>query len=263
MKKVKKVAVVYYTRNYGTLAAVKRALQSNKVAASYVNRENETTIKKLVSKADAVVVVGGDGTLLRASHFIESTPVLHVSSHTGKNEAFFARATRKDISRKIWLLTQGKYKITPLLRLEAFLNGEKLPFKALNEVYAGSKTPYHVARYVLQIGNRKEEQKSSGVLISTPAGSYAWARSAGGKVLPITAKKIQYIIREPYVGRLTKPKMTKGALSGSQSVTVISNIWERHRGIVVIDSYKREFEFNKGRKLVVKVARQPFNLISF
>ncbi|MBI3036273.1 NAD(+)/NADH kinase [Candidatus Woesearchaeota archaeon] len=263
MKKVKKALVVYYARNYGTLNVVKKALQKNKIAASYIKRESESAIKKAALKADCAVVVGGDGTLLRASHLIESTPVLHVSSNLSINEAFFARATTKDISRKIKLLTKGKYKLLPLLRLEAEINGKKLPFKALNEVYAGSKEPYHTARYKLIIGNKTEEQKSSGILISTPAGSYAWARSAGGRTLSLTAKKMQFVVREPYVGRLTKPKMTKGVLSSSQSITVISNIWERHKGIVVVDSYKKNFGFNNGDKLLVKAAKQPLNLMGF
>lgn len=263
MKKIRKALVVYYTRNYGTLSAVKKALEKSGVAASYVKRENESAIRKGIGKADAVIVVGGDGTLLRASHFIGDTAVLHISSSAGKNEAFFARATSNDAGSKIRLLAAGKYKTTKLMRLEAILNGKKLPFKALNEVYAGSEETYHVARYTLIIGGRKEEQKSSGVLIATPAGSYAWARSAGGRTLPLTAKKIEYVVREPYFGKLTKPKLTKGILGSSQSVTIISNIWERHRGVVVIDSYKKEFAFNNGDRLVVRAAKQPLNLVCF
>ena len=262
-KEIRKALVVYYTRNYGTLAKVKKALQKNQIAASYVKRENESTIKRLVRNSDAVIVVGGDGTLLRASHFVEETPVLHISSSSKMNEAFFSRATDKDAERKIRLLVRGRYKITPLMRLEASINGKRLPYKALNEVYAGSKEPYHVARYTLAIGNRREEQKSSGVLIATPAGSYAWARSAGGQKLPLTAKKIEYVVREPYAGRLTKSKLTKGVIGGNQGITAVSKIWEKHRGIVVIDSYKKNFEFNNGDRLLVKAAKQPLNLISF
>lgn len=263
MKKVKKALVVYYARNYGTLDVVKKALQKNKVDSFYVKRENEAAIRKGVGRADAVIVVGGDGTLLRASHFIEATPVLHISSSTGKNEAFFARATNKDARRKTRLLASGRYRIIRLLRLKATLNGKKLPFKALNEIYAGSREAYHVSRYTLIIGKRKEEQKSSGILIATPAGSYAWVRSAGGVTLPLMAKKIEYVVREPYVGRLTRPKMTKGVLAGSQSVTLISKIWESHKGVVVMDSYKKEFDFKNGDRLVVKAAKQPLNLITF
>ncbi len=263
MKKIKKALVVYYSQNYGALAVVKKALQKSKIAASYVIREKESAIQEGVRSADAVIVVGGDGTLLRASHFVEDTPVLHISSSTDKNEAFFARATSKDADQKIRLLAAGKYKITRLMRLEASLNGRKLPFKALNEIYAGSQEAYHVSRYTLAIANKKEEQKSSGILIATPAGSHAWVRSAGGKTLPLTAKKIEYVVREPYIGRLTKPKMTKGVLNSSQSVTLISSIWEKHKGVVVIDSYKKEFEFKNGDKLVVRAAKQPLNLICF
>ena len=116
---------------------------------------------------------------------------------------------------------------------------------------------------MLVIGGKKEEQKSSGILIATPAGSYAWAKSAGGKTLPLTAKKIEYVVREPYIGRLTKPKMTNGILGSSQSITLISNIWEKHNGVVVIDSYKKEFEFKNGDKLVARAAKQPLNFICF
>lgn len=263
MKKIKKIMVVYYSRNYGTLAKVKKAVKRNGVAATYVVRENEAEIKRRVSGVDAVIVVGGDGTLLRASHFVENTPVLHVSSSVNKNEAFFARATGNEFERKIRLLMKGVYKIIPLMRLEATLNRGKLPFKALNEIYVGSKEPYHVARYKLVIGGRMEEQKSSGIIISTPAGSYAWAKSAGGRTLPLTAKKILYVVREPYIGRLTKPRMLQGVLGPNGKIAVVSNIWEKRRGLVVIDSYKKEFEFNKGDRLVVKAAKQPLNLISF
>ena len=255
--------VVYYKRNYGTLIKVKKAVLRNGIAATYVVRENEIGIKRHVSHVDAVVVVGGDGTLLRASHFVEETPILHISSSVHKNEAFFARASPADIDKKLKLIREGKYMITPLMRLGATLNNRKLPFNALNEIYVGSAEPYHVARYRLTIGGKTEEQKSSGIIISTPAGSYAWARSAGGRTLPLTGRKIQYVVREPYIGRLTKPKMLKGVLGHSGKLTLVSSIWEKHRGVVVIDSYRREFEFDKGSRLVVKAAKQPLNLISF
>ena len=263
MKKIKKVLVVYYARYYGTLSDVKKIIGKNKVAAKYVKRENEAAIKRGVKNSDAVVVVGGDGTLLRVSHFVENTPVLHVSAGMQKHEAFFAKATTSDFEKKLRLMMKGKYKLLPLMRLEAALNGKKLPFMALNEVYVGIKESYHVAKYKLIIGSRAEDQKSSGIIISTPAGSHAWAKSAGGRLVALRAKKIEYVIREPYFGRLTKPKMTRGVLGSHQKITIISKIWDKHKGIVVIDSYKKEFEFNNGSKLVVKAAKQPLNLICF
>jgi len=263
MKPIKKVLVVYYTENYGTLASVRKALHKNGIAASYAKRENDSAIKRLIKNIDAVIVVGGDGTLLKASHFIGKAPTILISSSNNINEAFFSGTTNTGIGTKIRLLAEGKYWIEPLLRLEAKLNGKKLPFKALNEVFVGSEEPYHTARYTLMVNGKREEQKSSGVIISTPAGSHAWARSAGGTILPLTARKIEYIVREPYFGKLTKPRLLKGVLNANGKITVISNIWERHNGVIVIDSYKKEFRFNNGDRLVVKAAKQDLNLITF
>ena len=261
MKKIRKAMVVYYTRYYAAFLKVEKALRKVGIKYSKAKRENEIAIRRLIEKADAVIVVGGDGTLLRASHFIEKKPVLHVSSARNAHEAFFSRATGKDSEKKLRLLMLGKYKLLPLMRLEAWLNGKRLPYKALNEVFAGGRKAYHTVRYELAVGKKKEEQKSSGVIISTPAGSNAWGKSAGGIKLKLTDRKIAYVAREPYYGRLTKPRLTKGVADGNSRIVVKSKM--RQGGIVVIDSYKKEFNFNNGDALVVKAAKQPLNLISF
>jgi NAD+ kinase len=263
MKPIKKALVVYYAENYGTLDVVGKALKQSHILASFCRREDDAAIKKNLNDVDAVIAVGGDGTLLKAAHFISDTPIFHISSSSKVNEGFFARATNDDASAKIRMLASGNYKITPLMRLSAEINRKKLSFDAVNEVYAGSKQAYHTSIYDLEIGGKREEHKSSGVIIATPAGSHAWAKSAGGKVLSLTSRKFEYVIREPYHGRLSKPKMIAGLVPKDEKVIVTSKIWKGHDGIVVIDSYKQEFEFNNGDKLVVKASKQPLNLISF
>ncbi len=261
MKKIRKVLVVYYAKYRAALLKVHRAILKLGLSHSVARRENEAAIRRLIGKADAVIVVGGDGTLLRASHFIEGKPVLHISSTRDAHEAFFSRATGKDAPQKLKRLMQGKYKILPLMRLEEWLDGKKLPFKALNEVFIGGKKAYQTVRYELKVGGRTEEQKSSGVIVSTPAGSSAWGKSAGGMRLKLTDGKIAYVVREPYFGRLTKPRLTKGIIGASGSLKIKSNIWQG--GIVVIDSYKKEFPFKEGSTLIVKASRQPLNLVYF
>lgn len=261
MKKISKVLVVYYTKYYEAFVKVEKALKKLKFTYWKANREDEAAIKKRITDADALIVVGGDGTLLRAAHFIQEKPVLHISSSRKVHEAFFARTTGTEAFQRLRQLKQGKYKTIKLMRLEAWLNGKKLPYKALNEVFAGGSRAYHTVRYDLSANGRREEQKSSGVIISTPAGSNAWGKSAGGKALPLTAKKVSYVVREPYFGRLTRPKLLVGSVNVDGKITVKSKIWQG--GIVVIDSYKKEFAFNKGSVLIVRASRQPLNLVYF
>jgi NAD kinase len=263
MKPIRKVLVVYYTKNYGMLPLVRQSIKKYGISADFSVRENGKSIKKYLKSKNAVIVVGGDGTLLRAAHFVVNTPVLHISSNTEINEGFFSRATNKDFDSKIKLIAKGKYKIIQLMRLEASINGKKLPFPALNEVYAGSEETYHTSMYLLMIGNNREAQKSSGIIISTPSGSHGWSKSAGGKAISITEKKICFVVREPYCGRLSSPKLTSGFVNSSQKIRIISEIRPLQRGIVVIDSYDQKFEFSNKDNLLVKASKQPLNLISF
>src|SRR5262249_14992177 len=54
------------------------------------------------------------------------------------------------------------------------------------------------SRYILRIEHGEEDQRSSGLWVGPAAGSTAAQRSAGGRVLPLSSEKIQYVVREPY-----------------------------------------------------------------
>ena len=68
----------------------------------------------------------------------------------------------------------------------------------LNDVLFSNQNPAGTTRYVLKLGSHGEEQKSSGIWIAPAAGSTAATKSAGGKVLHISSREFQYVVREPY-----------------------------------------------------------------
>ncbi len=256
--KIRNVLVVYYVHNYRTLANVEKALSKNKI--SYKCVEREKLGKKLAEGKNLIIVVGGDGTFLRTTHLIGETPVFLVSSDVRYNEAFYGRATRNDFEKKLGMILNGKFKITKLSRLEAKINGKKLPILAMNEIFVGSRKPYHTSRYILKVKGRKELQKSSGVLITTHYGSYGWAKSAAKKLLAVPKNGFGYVVREPYIGRLTNSKMLQGILPAKGKITIESLT---HRGIAVIDSSDMEFGFVDGDKIEVKVSKKPLNFVEF
>ncbi|MBI2134068.1 NAD(+)/NADH kinase [Candidatus Woesearchaeota archaeon] len=253
--------VVCYKDTYGTESAVKKALKKEKINHKCINRDMLT--KESFQKADLVISVGGDGTFLTASQYIKDQPVLVVASNFKKNEGFFAAAGKKEFHKKLKMIINDEFTTIKLNRLQPLIvKGKKrmnIP-PAINEVYIGCKRPYITARYVLKIGNKKEFQKSSGVIVSTAAGSNAWIKSAGGRKLPLSTKKTQYLIREPYFGRLTKPKMRKGVLPENAAVKIKSLMWD---GIAVVDSRHTEYELDEGSSIIIRNAKKPLNLITF
>lgn len=254
--KIKKILVAYYVHNYKTLQLVEETLQNHRVKYTASPRIHLT--RKMCAGKGLIIVVGGDGTFLRAAHHTDKTPILAVSSDTRYNEAFYAQASPKDFARKFKKILEGKYRIRKLPRLEAKIGGEKLPYLAVNEMFVGNKHPYHTSRYTLQVKGRKEFQKSSGILITTKAGSTGWAKSAAKKTLKIPKNGFGYVVREPYRGRLTKPKLLQGNLSAKEKIRITSSL---HKGIVVIDSSEKTFKFTDGMKLEVGVSKKPLNYV--
>jgi len=185
---------------------------------------------------DAVLVVGGDGTFLRASHLNKDLPILGINPDPKRKEGFFMQMTRSDYQKKLpSMLKTGKTIL--LSRLKVTINGTVLPEMVLNEAYVGSNNPYAVFNYDVIVGRKKEFQRSSGILIGTPAGSNGWLKSAGGAVMDLESEKFQYLVREPYEGRLTGAfQLKQGILS--DKMTIIP----KSRGIVVIDSISRQYE---------------------
>jgi|TARA_B100001964_G_scaffold236955_1_gene299563 NAD+ kinase len=243
-----------------TLELVKRILKKYKI--NYKTEHRSKLSKKLFRNKDLVIAVGGDGTFLRASHFIfDKTPVLGVNSDPVYKEGFFMAAVKKDFEIKFKKILSGNYTIKKLQRLEAYINNRKVPELALNEFYIASEKPYHTAVYFLSVIGKRERQKSSGVLVSTAAGSNAWIKSAGGKILPLYSNKFEYLIREPYYGRTcAKCDLFKGVLNKDKKIEIV---FEVGNGILIADSMSKEHKFKTKKKVMVKMSKKPLYCISF
>lgn len=243
-----------------TINTVKNTLKKFNIKNKFIERTKLN--KNLFKNFDLIIAVGGDGTFLRTSHFIfDKKPLLGVSSDPAKKEGFFMRAIKKDFYEKFKKILDGKNKIEKFQRLEAFIGNKKVQELALNEFYIASERPYHTARYFMVLRGRKESQKSSGVLISTAAGSHAWVKSAGGIALPANSDKFEYLVREPYCGRVSaKCKLINGVLNKNEKIEIF---FEVGNGILIVDSLSREYIFKAGQKVVVKVSKNLLYSVSF
>ena len=179
-----------------------------------------------------VVSVGGDGTFLQAARSVEYTPILGVNSDPSRSEAVFCAATHRTFSRLCRQALAGDLPELRLYRLAMSLNGKRLPQRALNDVLVVHDDPATMSRYRLAIGRRREIQKSSGLWVSTAAGSSSAVLAAGGTRLSWGAKRFQYRPRELYRGRLSHARLTGGILTVSTGVRVT---WLMRRGSAFVD----------------------------
>ena len=153
---------------------------------------------------DLVLTVGGDGTLLAASHQVgPGAPLLGINSAPDHSVGFFCGGTKGNVLPTLRAALDGTLERTILTRMRVDLNERCLHARVLNEALFCHASPAATSRYILRVFDghenvEEEEQRSSGLWIGPAAGSTAAQRSAGGRILPLTSKKIQFVVREPY-----------------------------------------------------------------
>src|SRR3989338_7968935 len=170
---VKNVIVIYKDNlsdtAYETVNTVKHVLTTLSVHYNDVSRGNLT--KDDVKHHDLILVIGGDGTFLKVAQYVlDDTLLMGVNSNVKETEGFFTCCAKEDFEAVFKRLRTDKFKTLILHRLKASIDGKDVAY-ALNEFYMGDKDVTSVAKYKLKIDDYEEYQKSSGVIVSTAAGS--------------------------------------------------------------------------------------------
>ncbi|MCZ6875635.1 MAG: NAD(+)/NADH kinase [bacterium] len=207
---------------------------------------------------DLVLSVGGDGTFLELARYTAGLPILGVNSDPARSMAFFCGANRQTIQQQLEALIDGSLGEVRLARMEVRINDEQLPHAGLNDLLIAHANPAAVSSYTLQVEQQEEQQKSSGIWIATAAGSTAAMRAAGGRVLPLRSRKLQYLVREPYAGDRQGYQLLKGEIASGQLLRVTSRM---RRGRIFMDGSHLRFLFGLGDVLSVSSAADPVRVL--
>ncbi len=141
--------------------------------------------------SDFVLVLGGDGTLLRASHLaaVYDTPLLGVNLGT---LGYLTDVEYPETYAALERVLAGNYALEKRMMLRAELNGTESPGSlALNDICLTRGALSKMATIELAInGAFIDAYRGDGLIISTPTGSTAYSLSAGGPVLKPDAEMI-------------------------------------------------------------------------
>jgi NAD+ kinase len=130
--------------------------------------------------ADALLVFGGDGTILQAVIERDDIPVLGVNFG---EEGFLAEVQPEDTLAAVTALLKGNYKIEQVPKLTVDIDG-RFCLDALNDVAIFPLVLGRIIHFSVKVdGNLLEEIKGDGVVVATPLGSPSYALSAGGAII--------------------------------------------------------------------------------
>jgi NAD+ kinase len=235
-----------HSEHTSTLDKLSQELTERKISFKTMAR---SSLSKKIEDIDLLISVGGDGTFLDASHYLDTVPILGVNSALSTSFGHFCLANENNFGTILDQIEAQKLKPSNLMRLATYINGKMLPFFALNEVLITHKNPAATSRYIISVNGNEEYQLSSGVWIATASGSTGSMRAAGGNVLPITSQQFQYYVREPCIRPEEKNQLQSGLLTEDQEISFVSQM---RQGTIYIDGQHIEYPFIIGDKVTIK-----------
>jgi len=173
----------------GRLAAAGVAVRVTEAEGSALECADATVVPAgpaAAEGAELVIVLGGDGTLLRAAELARpaGTPLIGVNlGHIG----FLAEAEPDGLTQTVDHLLAGEYRVEERMTVDVVArdNGTQIASTwALNEVSVEKAARERMVEVVIEIDGRPLSRWGcDGVVCATPTGSTAYAFSAGGPVV--------------------------------------------------------------------------------
>ena len=151
----------------------------------------------VVRGAEMVVVLGGDGTILRAAELVRHQPVPLLGVNLG-HVGFLAESERDDLARAVERIAARDYVVEERMTLDVKVlrDGEVVATSwAVNEASVEKAERERMLEVVTEVDGRPVSVFGcDGVVMATPTGSTAYAFSAGG---PVVWPEVQALLMVP------------------------------------------------------------------
>ncbi len=223
---------------------------------------------------DIVVTLGQDGLVANAAKYVKGQPIVAVNPSPRIFDGVLLPFLPGGVVAAVNRLVHEKAVIRDVTMAEATLtDGQSL--LAFNDLFIGPKT--HVsARYRIVWSGKSEPQSSSGVLVSTGAGSTGWLSSifnmtrgvAGlaGAAFAVPTQlewedlRLVFMVREPFISRHSRAEIVAGMIAPGQELVLESLM--PSGGVIFSDGTEADFlKFDSGVTAVIRASDQKAHLV--
>jgi NAD kinase len=223
---------------------------------------------------DIVVTLGQDGLVANAAKYVKGQPIIAVNPSPRIFDGVLLPFLPGGVAAAVNRLVYEKAVIRAVTMAEAKLtDGQSL--LAFNDLFIGPKT--HVsARYRIVWSGKSEPQSSSGVLVSTGAGSTGWLSSifnmtrgvAGlaGAAFAVPTHlewedlRLVFVVREPFISRHSQAEIVAGMIAPGEELMLESLM--PSGGVIFSDGTEADFlKFDSGVTAVIRASEQKAHLV--
>ncbi len=225
-------------------------------------------------KEDLVVTLGQDGLVANTAKYVGAQPIVAVNPEPSRFDGVLLPFLTDRARGAVEQVMEDRAKIREITLAEVTLNdGQHL--LAFNDLFVGARS--HIsAQYRITCDQKSEVQSSSGVLISTGAGSTGWmssvfnmaagvSRFCGGPPvkpvrMPWEDRRLLFVVREPFLSRHLQAGIVAGILETGRELTIESMM--PSYGVIFSDGMEADFlQFSSGAIAHVRAAEQSARLV--
>lgn len=226
----------------------------------------------IFSEKNLIIVIGQDGLVANTAKYSNNLPIVAVNPDTERYDGILLPFNTSNFIHGVESVLSNTYNAKIMRMAEAKLNdGQRL--LAFNDLFIGASS--HVsARYKITFKDKTEQQSSSGIIISTPAGSTGWLSSIFNMAYGVTnlfekdltpkqpklrENDLLFAVREPFISIQTQAGMTAGVLRNN---TLTIESYMPTNGIIFSDGIEKDFlNFNSGSIATIGIAKETANLV--
>ncbi len=222
--------------------------------------ETEALVRQLPS-TDALVVLGGDGTFLRAARAVSEVDVPLIGINLGK-VGFLSKAEAGELEDVLGRIVDGDYRIDERLALEGRVLVGGRPAGAdtaahhfaLNDIVIARGALARVCRLDVEIDDSHLATFiADGLIVASPTGSTGYSFSAGGPILDPVSRNLVVTPIAAYLSAIRSVVV-------SPRQTVRCTVIDAHEALVSIDG-REDLAIDVGDVIEVRAADRPIRLI--
>ncbi len=224
---------------------------------------------------DVVMTLGQDGLVVNTAKYLNGQPIIAVNPDPDRFDGILLPFQIPTLAQAVNSLLKGSPRIRNITMAKVELNDGQSLF-AFNDFFIGAKS-HTSARYTIKFQGRQERHSSSGVVISTPAGSTGWLSSLfnmakgiagfqgdkselGGMRLDWDERRLIFIVREPFRSKWSSADLVAGEISEQNKIVLESHMPEA--GVIFSDGMESDFlEFNSGTTASIGLAEKMTRLV--
>jgi NAD kinase len=223
---------------------------------------------------DVVLTLGQDGLVANTAKYAGNQPIVAFNPEPERFDGVLLPFAPVQARATVERIFHEKARIRTVTLAEARLtDGQRL--LAFNDLFIGPRT--HVsALYRITHGDRSERQSSSGLIVSTGAGSTGWISSAFNMASGMASysngaaikaqrmaweeRRLLYVVREPFASRHSASSMVIGTVEAGDKLCIESLM--PTCGVIFSDGVEADYlAFNSGSIAHIGVAEQCAHLV--